>query len=277
VSISRLERLNRELQAAVNEGNLELALAVTEDMVEMDSDSSRHHTSRGVVLAKLDRTVEAIDELDTALDLDPEDGRAWYSKGCILMDAGKSRPALACFYKTLDLEPENIRARDRFLKTLSMMQERPEIEDVSSEIMMEDPSGRVGQEEETFSESGKASWKDMIEDEAEPEVEEVSIPAVERPPLPDEEPEIFADSGKDSLLDSDLFDEDDETEGFEEWEGDEEEEEWTEEDDEEWEDDDDGEPVGIIKCRCGSDIPIYSDKRPYRFECPKCSRTGTLK
>lgn len=272
--VSKLERLNKELQSAIASGDLELALAVTEDMVDFDPDSSRHHTSRGVVLAKLERTEEALEELDEALELDVDDERAWYSKGCILMDSGRPRPALACFYKSLDLDPGQLKARDRFLKCLAMMQDQETDEEVQEEIRHDEG---VFHSEETVTEpeEGEPSWMDMIETDEDSGPTSVETPVFERPPLPDEEPDLSETGyGKGTFLDEDMFDEEESEDEFEDWgEEDEEEEEFEEED--EWEEDE--EPVGVIQCRCGSDIPIYSDERPYRFECPECGRTGSLK
>ena len=57
------------------------------------------------------------------------------------------------------------------------------------------------------------------------------------------------------------------------------EEEWDTEDDEDegWGDEEEEEEMDSIPCRCGETIWITTDKRPYRFECEKCGRTGTLK
>ncbi|MFW3147053.1 MAG: hypothetical protein ACMUIE_09610 [Thermoplasmatota archaeon] len=40
---------------------------------------------------------------------------------------------------------------------------------------------------------------------------------------------------------------------------------------------DEEEEFDHIKCRCGALVPIPTEKRPYRFECDDCGRTGTLK
>ena len=269
LSVSKIERLNRELQSAVSSGDLELALAVTDDMVDIDPDSSRHHTSRGVVLAKLDRTDEALEEMDEALALDVDDERAWYSKGCVLMDIGRPRPALACFYKSLDLGPGQLKARDRFLKCLALMQEGETA--VEDETQHEDTySYSQAEETQPASEEVTPSWTDMIQTDDDSDPEGGEAPVIERPPLPDEEPDLSeTDHDGSSLLDDDMFDETEPDEDFEDW-GVEDEEE-----DEGWGEDD--ESVGVIKCRCGSDIPIFSEERPYRFECPECGRTGTLR
>ena len=297
---SRLERLKRELDSAISEGDLELALDVTTDMVDLDPKSPIHHTSRGVVLAKLNRLEEALKELDRAIDIDPEDPKAWYSKGCILMDNGRPRPALACFYKALDVDPAQERARNRFNRCLDMMAARKETLK-EEEILHEGPTLIREESEMTTLFPGKMQGAD----EKRPLEREAG--EMERPPLPVEEPELPRTRRRGgSLLDEDMF-EDEEEEGEEEeweeaeeeelesWEGEEaEEEEWEEsgeEESEQWDEDmdeedfeevadwgeDEHEVLGTITCRCGADIPVYSEERPYRFRCPECGRTGTLK
>ncbi len=280
MSISRIERLKRELQSAVSQGDLELALAVTDDMVDTDPEDSRNHTSRGVILAKLSRIEEALEELDEAIGIDNEDEKAWYSKGCILMDSGRARPALACFYKSLDLDPGQEKARERFLKCLKMMQDLLKGDDEDPTLFYEGPTLiREDEDGNPVQEDDASSWRTMI-DGTGGTVEKAHVPVFERPPLPEEEPDIFdEDPKRRSILDDDMFEgpQDD----FEDWDDEDEAQEeddgvdWSEDGEEDWTGDD--EPIGTVKCRCGSDIPIYSQERPYRFECPGCGRTGTLK
>jgi tetratricopeptide (TPR) repeat protein len=268
--VSRKERLKKELASAISGGDLELALAVTEDMVELMPDDPESHTSKGVILAKLDRFEEAIESIDEALGIDKEDPKAWYSKGCILMDNGRSRPALACFYKSLDIDPTEERARSRFNRCLDQMKQKknieshPELYHDGPSLIREDSEGRP-----IFKADFSGDVDDNEDDDEEPK----------RATIPEEPPSIPRKRRKGSLLDDDLFEEDEEEE---EWESEEEEEdefdEWEDEEEDEFEEEDeDEEPLGSIKCRCGSDISIYSDDRPYRFECPECGRTGTLK
>lgn len=279
MSISKIERLKRELQSAVSQGDLELALAVTDDLVETDPEDSRNHTSRGVILAKLSRIEEALEEMDEAIEIDNEDEKAWYSKGCILMDSGRARPALACFYKSLDLDPGQDKARDRFLKCLTMMQdllkddeEVPGMFHDGPTLIREDEDGNPVQEDDA------SSWRTMIEGNQKT-VEKAHVPVFERPPLPKNEPDIFnEDPRRRSILDDDMFEGPQVEDEFEDWEDEDETEDevdWSEDEDDDRAGED--EPVGTVKCRCGADIPIYSNDRPYRFECPGCGRTGTLK
>jgi tetratricopeptide (TPR) repeat protein len=250
VPVSKKERLEKELHTAIAQGDLELALAVTEDLVDHEPEDSRHHTSRGVVLAKLGRLEEALDELDEALDIDREDERAWYSKGCILMDAGKLRPSLACFYKSLDIDPGHLKSRNRFLKCLSLMQGEGRDIEHESEIIHDGPSlVKEEQDGRQLEEDEGPSWMDMISETGSPSQKREKEPVFERPPLPEEEPDIFDDRDRGaSLLDEEMFD--DEYEETEDWEegGDEvdfEEEGWEDEEEggEEWED---SEPVGTL-------------------------------
>ncbi len=262
--ISKIERLQKEMDRAITEGDLDLALAVTDDMVNLDPEVSKHHVSKGVIMAKLGDTDGAIEELDNALEIDDQDDKAWYSKGCVLMDDGRTRPALACFYKSLDIEPTQNRVRDRFNRCLDLMIKETTEEPESEEVYFEGPK--------LISEDRK----DLIPDQdEEPEEEE-------------EEPEIpIRKKREGSYLDEDLFvdeedeeeeeDDDEDLEEVEDWGDDEEDEE--DDDDSDWvdEDDEEEEPASTIKCRCGETIDIDSDDRPYRFKCSGCGRTGTLK
>jgi len=269
--ISKIERLKKEMDRAISEGDLDLALAVTDDMVNLDPDVPIHHVSKGVIMAKLGDIEGAIEELDNALEIDDQDDKAWYSKGCVLMEDGRTRPALACFYKSLDIDPSQKRVRDRFNRCLDQMIGETVEEPESKEVYFEGPK--------LISEDRK----DFIPDQDE-EIEEEE----------EEEPEKPIRKKKNgSYLDEDLFsdedddeDDDDEENEDEHEDGDlEEVEDWGDDDDEEddddsdWvdEDEDDEELASSIKCRCGSTINIHSDDRPYRFKCGGCGRTGTLK
>ena len=252
--VSKKERLKKELDSAISDSDLELALAVAEDMVSLEPESAESHTSRSVILAKLGRIEESVKEIDEALSIDDSDPKAWYSKGCILMDNDMSRPALACFYKSLDLDPSQKRGRNRFIRCLDQMMS--EGTETVKEIYQEGPA--LFKEDPSVKPVYKADFSDD-DDEDLPEGE----------PLPDEEPDLPARGRDGSYLDDDLFD-DDVVEA----------EEWGDDEDldevESWGDDED-EPVGSIICRCGQEIMINSEERPYRFECPDCGRNGSLK
>ncbi len=255
--VSKKERLKKELDSAIADGDLDLALAVAVDMVELEPDDAESHTSRSVILSKLGRIEESIKEIDEALSIDDNAPKVWYSKGCILMDNDRSRPALACFYKSLDLDPSQERVRTRFTRCLDKM--ISEMEETVQEIYQEGPA--LFKEDPSVKPVFKADFTDHVEDE------ETS----DKEPLPEEEPDLPPRRRGGSLLDDDLFDDDDGGDESEDWGDDEDIDEV-----ESWGDDEDG-PVGSIQCRCGEEIPIYSEERPYRFECPDCGRMGTLK
>lgn len=270
--ISKVERLRRELESAIRISDMDLALAVCDDLIDLDPEISEFHVSKGVILAKIGRIAESIEEIDEAITLNKEDQKAWYSKGCILMDNGKVRPALGCFYKSLDLDPNHVKSTNRFLRCLELMRQEDRARDDLTGGIYHDGPSLVSEDEKpvfnaTFEEEEDEDEEDEYEDEA--------------PDLPDEAPDLPRRRKKGSLLDDDLFD-DEEDEEWGEFDEDEDEEfEEDEEDDEEddWDDFDEDEevPVGFLDCRCGGSIPIYSNERPYRFECPDCGRTGKLK
>jgi len=260
LSYTRVERLKKELEVAISEGDFELALEVISDMIDIDPDNDQYWNSKGVVLAKLGRIDESVTAFDRGLEIDPGAPKIWYSKGVILMDNGNQRAGLACFYKALDLDPALEKARERFnrcldelvlLKQADKSEETPIQEDEEEEKVIRPP-------DETF--------------EPEPEG---------RRRAREEPPEIRAPKARKrggTYLDDDMFSEEEkeEDEGWEEEDEEKEEEEEWEEEDEGWEEEEEEEEE-FIRCRCGEKIYIRSDDRPYRFECDNCGRTGTLK
>lgn len=274
MSISKLERLKKELKRAIGEEDFELALDVVDDMLDIDDDNPSFWNSRGVVLAKLDSIDESIESFDTALELDDEDPKIWFSKGCVLMDTGKLRAALGCFYKSLDLDPAFERSRERFLRCLDQMvvAKKPDISEpitveethvesefVDTEIYHDIPRGVV----EEGGSKRKISEED--EDEVMERAEDIRRKRKIRGTFLDED--MFA-GGEEFEFEMDEMEEFEEEESDEEWD-----EEFWDEDEEEMEE----EPLKYIRCKCGGSIPIYTKERPLRFECPECGRTGTLK
>lgn len=243
MSKSKLERLKKELKSAVSEEDFELALDVVEDMLEIDDENAQFWNSKGVILSKMGNIDDSLEAFDTALEIDTKEPKIWYSKGCVLMDSGKLRSALACFYKSLDIDPEFQKAVERFNKCLSGMAESKRMA-VSGEDQ-EPPSDEEIREEE--------------EEEPEEEVDEEA----------EEMARLIRDKRKrkGTFLDNEMFEEEEEEDSWDD----------EDEEDDDWEDDDYVEPSRLITCKCGQKIPIYTEKRPYRFECDECGRTGTLK
>lgn len=279
MSVSKLDRLKRELKSAISEGDYELALEVVNDMIDIDEESPKFWNSRGVVLSKLGRIDESLENFDNAIVFDDSDPKIWFSKGCVLMDNGKLRAGLGCFYKALDLDPSMDKARERFLRCLDLMKEymekSVEEEHEEEEETMEEPSS--GQEiyhemptpDSVAQEAGEYK-REKVEDQESLEVAE----SIRR------KKEI-----RGTFLDEDMFqEEDDDWSDIEEQadeEAEEEEDVWDEDEAEgdvwdEEEAEDEEEPEKVIRCKCGASIPIYTKKRPTRFECPECGRTGTL-
>jgi tetratricopeptide (TPR) repeat protein len=251
LSYTKIQRLKKELDRAIAENDFELALESVNDMIKLDHDNDQYWNSRGVILSKLGKVEDALQAFDQALELNQGESRIWYSKGCVLMDSGKPRPALACFYKSLDIEPEFEKARNRFTRCLD-------------DLVLLNQSKNVGPSEE----------EEEVEEEEE---EEEAAPEIS-------EPKAVKKRG--TYLDDDMFGveiQEEEEEEEEEMDLDEIEEEWDEEEEEEeeWieeeeEEDDEEEEMESIKCRCGENIWIETNKRPYRFKCRKCGRQGTL-
>jgi tetratricopeptide (TPR) repeat protein len=272
MSVTKIERLKRELKRAIAEKDFELALDVVDDMLDIDEDSSSYWNSRGVVLSKMNMIDESIESFDTALELNDEDPKIWFSKGCVLMDTGKLRAALGCLYKSLDLDPAFEKSRERFIRCLDQMvmakqvvpteqdaEVFPDSEPPATEIYHDIPQGVV--------EEGASMRRVSDEDEEE---------LMERAEEIRRKRKI-----RGTFLDEDMFGENTEepageAEDMEEFEDEETDEEW---DEEFWDEEEEEEkvPVKYIRCKCGGSIPIYTEKRPVRFECPECGRTGTLK
>jgi len=299
MAITKLDRLRKEMDSAIEGGDFDLAFQVVNDMLDIDPENSQFWNSKGVILSKMDRPDDALLSFDRSLEMDPEDPRTWYSKGCVLMDEGEHRLALACLYKSLDLDPAMEKARERFLRCLDEWVKGRDAEEGDHSDSVEGPDGPWSEDEETMIRGDE----DVIQPPEEKDLREpVSSMTTQEIIRRREE--------KGSFLDDDLFvegpssREDDgsaEREAEEEWpEEDLEgwEEDWPQEDSEEGPGDEDGsedwseevelwteqadeeeEPIPLkhIRCRCGKDIPIYSADRPLRFECPSCSRTGTLR
>lgn len=287
MTVSKLDRLRRELEGAIAGGDFELAGDVIEDMLEIEPDNDMFWNSKGVVLSKLGEYQEALDAFDQALEIKPNVSKIWYSKGAVLLEMGHLRQGLACFYKALDIEPGFIKARERFIQTLDMMEEadRMALEETEEEEKVSGvDSGEVPEEEE------------------EPEV------------ISDIPPEkvSWKGSGKDYV--DDLFSEEEDLKKEEEEEEDlggkedepEEEEEILDfediEEEEDWGDIPEGraarkgrkraeeegsrerrekkkkadKPSRVITCKCGNRIMVWTEERPARFECEQCGRTGTL-
>jgi tetratricopeptide (TPR) repeat protein len=303
-AITRLDRLRKELDIAVSGEDFDLAFQVINDMLDIDPENAQFWNSKGVLLAKVDRLEEALVSFDRSLELDPDEPKTWYSKGCVLMDGGEHRLALACLYKSLDLDPEMQKARDRFNKCLDDWVASGDHKSVEDEV-----ETGVEDEEESWSQGSEiliTGDEDVIYPTEETTSDDSGTRMNTKDILKRKE-----ESG--SFLDDDLFsedgdegsgpsEEDEETEeewaeddldrwsedevdrsGEEDEEDESDEEEWSEDELEGWDDDAMSEtgqepiPLKTIRCRCGTEIPIYNDERPYRFECPNCSRTGTLK
>lgn len=324
MSITKIERLRKEMDTAISTEDFQLAFQVVNDMLDIDPENAQFWNSKGVILTKFERIEEALESFDRGLLIDPNEPRIWYSKGCVLMDSGEFRLALACFYKSLDLDPRYAKARERFIKCLDewlesgattgaeppfgQKDDQNSYEEVVEEAGMEwtEEKRILIEEEESMDEphsvtrsqeiikerqmKGTFLDDDLFRDEEE-EVKDETWGEVKE----ENEEEEWSEEeleGWDSQDDEDLGDEngegddgekdDDESEkrdAGEEW-SEEELEGWDSQEDEDLEDEIKEEKPTVRKtivCKCGDDIPIYSDDRPYRFECSSCGRTGTLK
>ena len=320
MSITRIERLKKELDGAIQEPNFELALEVIDDLIALDTESAMFWNSKGVILSKLNRTKEAIDAFDQALEMDPDESKVWYSKGSVLLNLNKLRHALACFYKALDIEPGYAKAKEKFLFCLDEMVKIDKIklmEVLSEETPILDEE--MVSEDDGEEEPPKDPWvegegsrlvddlfdNDESEDSPRPRGGIRSDEEESEETQEDEDEEGWGaedwDSSVDDLFDDDDDDEeeevleftdDDETEVSSDPRGDvhsdedEEDEGWGDQDEfeessESGESDEDEEgsfmvPRKQFKCKCGSLIIIDSNRRPYKFECENCGRTGTI-
>ena len=252
MTYTKQDRLKRELDGAIAANDFELALESIDDLLELEPKSDQFWNSKGVILAKLKRVDEAIECFDKALEINPEVSRIWYSKGIVITDNGNPRSGLACFYKALDLEPTFEKAKERFMKALDEM------------AMMKQAAAKEGVPTQEREDTTPGTDEEEVEGEKEAERP--------KPEEAKETPSIRSKRRKGPLLEEDLFEE--EGDQFEDW-GDEDKE--PEEPSFMNKPPPSGKKLPSFKCRCGETVPIMTHERPYRFECPKCGRTGTIK
>ncbi|MCU0798232.1 MAG: tetratricopeptide repeat protein [Candidatus Thermoplasmatota archaeon] len=288
MSYSRMDRLGKELERAISEEDFELALESIEDMIELGPDNAQLFNSKGVVLAKMKRYDEAIEAFDTALRLDQGISRVWYSKGVVLMDSGGLRQALACFYKALDLEPTYEKARERFIHCLDEMALRAQVqtEPTIEGPYMPGPDGEkvIPPPSEDPDEGPVHEPPSISSRRSEERAAEVESPRARKRRGTYLDEEMF---GKEEGVEEDWDDEGGdngerkednygtEAEEDEGKKGHDEDADWDAEGD--FEDWGDQREASFIRCRCGADIKVETDERPYKFECKGCGRTGNLK
>jgi len=284
MSYSRMDRLGKELERAISEEDFELALESIDDMIELGPENAQLFNSKGVVLAKMKRHDEAIEAFDTALRLDQGISKVWYSKGVVLMDTGGLRQALACFYKSLDLEPTYEKARERFLSCLDEMALRAQVqmEPTIEGPYMPGPDGEKvipppgeGQDEGPVHEPPNVGSGRRDEEAAEiesPKARKRRGTYLDEEMFGDEEPpeEDWDDEGAPKEEDDEADEEEEDGEA-----GSDKEAPWG--DDGDFEDWGDQSEASFIKCRCGAEIRVGTDERPYKFNCTSCGRSGTLK
>jgi hypothetical protein len=205
------------------------------------------------------------------------------------MDTGGLMQALACFYKSLDLEPTYEKARERFINCLDEMAMRAQ---VAAEPMIEGPYMPGPDGDKVIPPPGEGQDEGPVHEppnvesrRQDDEAAEIESPKARKRRCTYLEEEMFGDEeGQEEDWDvkgeGDGAKEGPKDDGPEEGkedaeEGPDEDEDWGEEGDfEDW--GADGE-ASFIKCRCGGEIRVGTDVRPYKFECKTCGRTGILK
>jgi len=82
------------------------ALAAYEKAIELDPEYAFPWNGRGIVLSNLKRYDDALAAYEKTIELDPEDADAWNNKGTALDDLKRYDDALEAYEKAIELDPE---------------------------------------------------------------------------------------------------------------------------------------------------------------------------
>src|SRR5688572_4872850 len=98
-------------EALIEAGQAKEALDETQSLLDLDSESARHHALHGrALLLQPDRRSEGIEELRRALELDGKDPRVVLALGEALHKAGKTDEAALYALTAVKLDPDSARA-----------------------------------------------------------------------------------------------------------------------------------------------------------------------
>ncbi|HEV2194153.1 MAG TPA: tetratricopeptide repeat protein [Candidatus Acidoferrum sp.] len=104
-SMVDLDALQRQALQLRQEGMFSEALALLEEVLELDPQHFLAWTRKGYVLRGMDRRGEAMEAVEEALKINAQFAFAWRAKGALLRDAGKHQEGLNCYLRSLELDP----------------------------------------------------------------------------------------------------------------------------------------------------------------------------
>jgi len=99
-----VKRLFKDALKIYKLGDLEEAIKLFDDALELDPNNYEVLNQKGVLLDKLDNTEEAIKIYDKAIEIEPEQTKAYYNKGLLLKDLKKYDEALEIFDKVTEID-----------------------------------------------------------------------------------------------------------------------------------------------------------------------------
>jgi tetratricopeptide (TPR) repeat protein len=100
------ELLNSGIQA-FQAGNYQMALALFDQVLDLNSNKSDAWTNRGVVLSYLSRDEEAIASYDRAIEIEPNYYLAWCNRAVALENLGCFEEAIASCDQALSIQPDD--------------------------------------------------------------------------------------------------------------------------------------------------------------------------
>jgi tetratricopeptide (TPR) repeat protein len=101
----RVDELHSRAKLLRKQGLSGNALALVEEILELDPDDFEGWTRKGCLLRDMGRRDEAMVALKKALEKNPECALAWRLKGALHRDASEHRQGLNCYLRSLKLDP----------------------------------------------------------------------------------------------------------------------------------------------------------------------------
>ncbi len=97
---------NNKGTALVKEHKYEDALDAYDKALELNSEYPEAMIGKGSALRSLNRSAEAVGLFNKAIGLDPSNAKAWNNKGVALTRLGRYEEAIASFDKAIEIDPE---------------------------------------------------------------------------------------------------------------------------------------------------------------------------
>jgi tetratricopeptide (TPR) repeat protein len=126
-------------QAQLAAGQIEKALAATEDSLRLNEGDPVALRSRGDLLRLLGRFSEALETLDQALRRSPSDPLAWTVKGATLFAVNRPEEAVSAFDRALQMNPHDARTLAMKGEVFMTLQRNEEARDALAESVRLNP------------------------------------------------------------------------------------------------------------------------------------------